>query len=151
MDSAGDRPSAGKPANGAGDAEFAELRRIIIGQDLKQLAALEQRLDNPEVRAKETATVLPAAVRSAPKGLRDAFEPMFDKQASAGNLRRHLSCDGPGDSRLRSGGHPGVRGVFEPDRRKERVVAFDPLAHRSARHRASVHRDSSVPQPALFG
>ena len=34
----GDHAATGNPANGAGSAEFNELRRLLIGQDLDQLA-----------------------------------------------------------------------------------------------------------------
>jgi OOP family OmpA-OmpF porin len=76
----GDRAATGSPANGAGAAEFAELRRILIGQDLDDIAGLQKRLDDPAVRSAETARILPAAINAAPgKRLREALEPVFEK------------------------------------------------------------------------
>jgi OOP family OmpA-OmpF porin len=78
MERAGDSKPAGNPANGAG--ELAELRSLLIGQDLEQIAGLQHRLDDPAVRAAETAAVLPGAIKGAPgKGLREALEPLFER------------------------------------------------------------------------
>lgn len=76
----GDRAATGSPANGAGAAKFAELRRLLIGQELDEIEGLKKRLDDPAVRSRESGKVLPAAVRSASqKNLREALEPVFEK------------------------------------------------------------------------
>lgn len=80
MDRDGDRTASGHPADGSGSSELAELRSILIGQDLEQLSALEHRLNDPQIRAAETGAVLPAAIKaSSGKGLRDAFQPLFER------------------------------------------------------------------------
>jgi outer membrane protein OmpA-like peptidoglycan-associated protein len=85
----GDRAAPGGPANGAGAAEFAELRRLIVGRDLDQLAGLQQRLDDPQIRAAETGKVLPGALKAAPgRSLREALEPVFEKSFQS-SVRKH--------------------------------------------------------------
>jgi len=85
----GDRAATGSPANGAGAAEFAELRRIIVGRDLDQIAGLQQRLDDPQIRAAETGKVLPGALKAAPgRSLREALEPVFEKSFQ-NSVRKH--------------------------------------------------------------
>jgi OOP family OmpA-OmpF porin len=83
MGPAGERAPANKPANGSGAsdlAKLAELRRLLIGERLDQVDALARRLDDPNVRAAETADVLPDAVKSASgKRLRESFEPLFER------------------------------------------------------------------------
>ena len=84
-----DRAATRSPANGAGAAEFAELRRLIIGQDLDQIAGLQHRLDDPAVRSTETGKILPAAIKAARgKSLREALEPIFEKSFQD-SVRRH--------------------------------------------------------------
>jgi len=74
-----DRAGSGA-SNGAGAAEFAELRRVLIGAELDQIAGLQKRLDDPSVRSAETGRILPAAVKSASsKSLREALDPFFEK------------------------------------------------------------------------
>lgn len=78
-----------EPVNGAGGAEFAELRRILVGEDLDQLAAIKKRLDDPAVRAAEEAKVLPGAIRAAHgRSLRDALEPVFERSFQ-NSVRKH--------------------------------------------------------------
>lgn len=80
MQRAEDPAPAGTSANGSGASEFEELRRLLIGRDLDQLAALQHRLDDPSLRASDTAKVLPEAIKTAPgKSLRDAMEPLFER------------------------------------------------------------------------
>jgi OOP family OmpA-OmpF porin len=84
-----DRAATGNPANGAGAAEFAELRRVLIGRDLDQIAGLQQRLDDPLIRATEAGKVLPGAIKAAPgRGLREALEPVFEKSFQS-SVRKH--------------------------------------------------------------
>src|SRR5258706_10186130 len=84
-----DRAATGSPANGAGSPEFAELRRLLIGQDLDQLAAINDRLDNPARRSADVAQVLPDAIRAARvRTLREAFEPIFEKSFQS-SVRKH--------------------------------------------------------------
>jgi outer membrane protein OmpA-like peptidoglycan-associated protein len=42
---------------------LAELRKVLVGPTQSQLAALQERLDNPALHAEEICRVLPAAVR----------------------------------------------------------------------------------------
>lgn len=85
----GDRAATGSPANGAGAAEFADLRRMLIGTELDQIAGLQKRLDDPDVRSGETGRVLPAAVKAASgKRLREALEPVFEKSFQ-NSVRKH--------------------------------------------------------------
>src|SRR5205085_2461314 len=85
----GSGAAKGGPANGGGAAELGELRRILIGQDLEQLAALQRRMDDPAVRAAETGQVLAEAVKAAPgKSLREALEPVFEKSFQ-NSVRKH--------------------------------------------------------------
>jgi outer membrane protein OmpA-like peptidoglycan-associated protein len=82
-------PSDGSPANGAGAAEMGELRRILIGEELDQIAGLQKRLDDPAVRSSETGHVLPAAIKAAPgKSLREALEPVFERSFQS-SVRKH--------------------------------------------------------------
>ncbi len=84
-----DRAATGSPNNGSGAAEFAELRRILIGQDLDQIAGVQKRLDDPAVRSSETGKVLPAAIKAAHgKSLREALEPVFEKSFQ-NSVRKH--------------------------------------------------------------
>jgi OOP family OmpA-OmpF porin len=41
------------------DSELAELRQLIVGYELDELAAIRERLDDPEIRRREVADVLP--------------------------------------------------------------------------------------------
>src|SRR5258706_14199544 len=84
-----DRAATGSPANGAGSPEFAELRRLLIGQDLDQLAAINDRLDNPARRSADFAQVLPDPIRAARvRNPREAFEPIFEKSFQR-SVRKH--------------------------------------------------------------
>ncbi len=118
-----DRAATGSPNNGSGAAEFAELRRILVGQDLDEIASLQKRLDDPAVRSGETGKVLPAAIKSAHgKSLREALEPVFEKsfklRSASGHFRRDLPRDRPGHPNLHRRRHRGIRRVPESDCRK---------------------------------
>jgi outer membrane protein OmpA-like peptidoglycan-associated protein len=81
--------SSGSPASDAGQAEFAELRQLLIGPELGRLSTLEDRLDDPALRTADVARVLPDAVRtSKAKALREALEPVFEK-AFENSIRKH--------------------------------------------------------------
>ncbi len=83
-----DRAATGSP-NGTGETKFDELRRILLGRELDQIETVQRRLDDPQVRAKETGSVLPGAVQSANRrGLREALEPFFEKSFQ-NSIRRH--------------------------------------------------------------
>src|SRR6185295_7841977 len=85
----GDRAATGSPGNGAGTGEIAELRRILIGSELDRIDAVQQRLDDPAVRAAETGKVLAGAIKAAPgKSLREALEPVFEKSFQ-NSVRKH--------------------------------------------------------------
>jgi OOP family OmpA-OmpF porin len=60
--------------------ELAELRELLIGEELDYLADVQGRLDDPDRRAQDLAQVLPEAVKSAKsKNLREALEPIIEK------------------------------------------------------------------------
>jgi outer membrane protein OmpA-like peptidoglycan-associated protein len=85
---AGNRGATGS-TNGGRGAELSELRRILIGPELDQIARIQNRLDDAAVRSAEVGRVLPLALRSAPgKGLRDALEPVFEKSFQS-SVRKH--------------------------------------------------------------
>ncbi len=61
-------------------AELAELRELLLGRELEELAGVQARLADPAKRAEDLAQVLPAAIKAAkPKGLREALEPVVEK------------------------------------------------------------------------
>jgi outer membrane protein OmpA-like peptidoglycan-associated protein len=75
--------------NGASSAELNELRQLIIGPELQQLATVQERLDDPVQRAADLAQVLPEAVKGAKaKALREALEPMIER-AFTSTVRKH--------------------------------------------------------------
>ncbi len=60
--------------------ELAELRELLIGQELEGLADVQGRLSDPRRRAQDLAQVLPDAIKSAKaKNLREALEPIVEK------------------------------------------------------------------------
>jgi outer membrane protein OmpA-like peptidoglycan-associated protein len=82
-------PATGTPPNGAGAAEFEELRRMLVGSDLDRIDGLQKRLDDPAVRSAETGHILSAAIKAAPgKSLREALEPVFEKSFQS-SVRKH--------------------------------------------------------------
>jgi OOP family OmpA-OmpF porin len=63
--------------------EVNELRRLLVGAELEQLARLESRVAQPASRTADMAEVLPDAIRGAKgKALRDALEPTIEKAFS---------------------------------------------------------------------
>src|SRR5207249_10771155 len=77
--------SADGSANGAGSAEFAQLRQLLVGPERELLASLEERIGDPA----QLAQVLPDAIRaSKAKALREALEPVFEK-AFQNSVRKH--------------------------------------------------------------
>ena len=80
------------PANpGDSNSSLEELRKLLVGAELDQLAALEERhaalrdrIDDPAKRSMDLAEALPAAIRAAKaKPLREALEPVFEKAFSS--------------------------------------------------------------------
>lgn len=67
-------------SNGASSADLSELRQLLVGPELEQLANVQDRLADPARRSADFAQVLPEAIKAAkPKALRDALEPVFEK------------------------------------------------------------------------
>ncbi len=61
MNNVGERSSS--PAAPGADTSLVELRRVLVGVEQRQIAHLTERLDDPIIRAQETANVLVDAVR----------------------------------------------------------------------------------------
>jgi OOP family OmpA-OmpF porin len=81
--------AADQSVNGSSSAEYAQLRDLIVGPEREQLAEIQERLNNPEKRARDLAEVLPGAVRNArSKALREALEPIFEKTFES-SVRKH--------------------------------------------------------------
>src|SRR5271167_2128248 len=62
--------------------ELAELRALLLGQQMVELQALQQRLDDPEVRAEELSQILGKAVALSIKrdgGLQRSFYPVVEE------------------------------------------------------------------------
>jgi outer membrane protein OmpA-like peptidoglycan-associated protein len=57
------RPLAGPRNNGAdlNDERLGELRRLLVGPEITQLARLQKRLEDPDQRVQDLAQILPAA------------------------------------------------------------------------------------------
>ena len=85
---AGDRAATSSRGNGIG-AEFAQLRELLLGEELNELAAIRGRMDDPARRSAELAEVLPDAIKAArSKALRAALEPLFEKVFQS-SVRKH--------------------------------------------------------------
>ena len=85
---AGDPAANGSRGNGIG-AEFAQLRELLLGEELHELAAIRGRMDDPARRSAELAEVLPDAIKAAPaKAQRAALEPLFQKDIRS-SVRKH--------------------------------------------------------------
>jgi len=83
-----DRAATGSPSNGAG-GELAQLRQLLIGEELNELAAIRGRLDDPRRRSADLAQVLPDAIKATrAKALRTALEPIFEKTFQS-SVRKH--------------------------------------------------------------
>lgn len=75
--------SVDESANGAASNEVGELRQLLVGAELEQLARLESRVAEPESRTADLAEVLPQAIKAAKaRALRDALEPTIEKAFS---------------------------------------------------------------------
>ena len=62
--------------------ELAELRALLLGQQLVELEALRKRLDDPELRADEISQILSQAVALSIKrdgGLQRSFYPIVER------------------------------------------------------------------------
>ncbi|HVY91539.1 MAG TPA: OmpA family protein [Bryobacteraceae bacterium] len=64
--------------SGQGD-ELHELRELLLGQEIVILADLESRVSDPAKRTADVAEVLPSAIRSGKKPLREALEPVVER------------------------------------------------------------------------
>jgi outer membrane protein OmpA-like peptidoglycan-associated protein len=61
-------------------AELAELRELLVGPEIQQLAGIEARLADPAKRGEDLARFLPEAIKAAKgKSLREALEPIIEK------------------------------------------------------------------------
>jgi outer membrane protein OmpA-like peptidoglycan-associated protein len=59
---------------------LAQLRELLVGQEIEDLARVKARLSDPAKRAEDLAQVLPEAIKSAKgRSLRDALEPIVEK------------------------------------------------------------------------
>ncbi len=75
-------PAQSGPA-GVETSALGELRQLLVGAELEQLAALHERVADPAKRTVDLAEALPGAIRTAKvKALRDALEPVFEKAFS---------------------------------------------------------------------
>jgi outer membrane protein OmpA-like peptidoglycan-associated protein len=84
----GDRAATGSPGNGAG-TELAQLRQLLIGEELSELASIRGRLEDSGRRSVDLAQVLPDAIKAArAKALREALEPVFEKIFQS-SVRKH--------------------------------------------------------------
>src|SRR5579872_4384315 len=82
-------PAGDRAPNGTGAAEFTQLRRLLVGKELDDLARIKDQLDDPAARTAELAQLLPEAIKAArAKALREALEPIFEK-AFQSSVRRH--------------------------------------------------------------
>jgi OOP family OmpA-OmpF porin len=87
-EAAGDRAATSSRGNGVG-AELAQLRELLLGEELNELAAMRGRMDDPARRSAELAEVLPAAIKAArAKALRAALEPLFERVFRS-SVRKH--------------------------------------------------------------
>jgi outer membrane protein OmpA-like peptidoglycan-associated protein len=78
--------NTGPEANGT---ELAQLRRLLVGQELDELAKLKALLADPAWRTSAVAQVLPDAIKAArTRALRDALEPIFER-AFHNSVRKH--------------------------------------------------------------
>jgi hypothetical protein len=70
-------------------AALAELRELLVGQELKDLAGVQAMLADPAKRAEDLAQFLPAALKAAKaNSLRDALEPLIEKTLHS-SVRNH--------------------------------------------------------------
>lgn len=75
-------PAQSGQAGGESSA-LGDLRQLLVGAELEQLAALHDRVADPAKRTIDLAEALPGAIRTAKaKAMRDALEPVFEKAFS---------------------------------------------------------------------
>ena len=61
-------------------AELAELRELLVGPEIEELAGIQARLADPAKRAEDLARFLPEAIKAAKgRSLRDSLEPIIEK------------------------------------------------------------------------
>ncbi|HWF09662.1 MAG TPA: OmpA family protein [Bryobacteraceae bacterium] len=71
---------SGKPEPAPDIAALSQLRELLVGQEIEDLASIQERLANPAKRIDDVAQILPEAIKSAKtKSLRDALEPVVEK------------------------------------------------------------------------
>lgn len=72
--------SSSKPEPVNAQTELNQLRELLVGQELRDLAGVQDRLANPARRTEDLSAVLAEAIKAAkPKSLRDALEPIVEK------------------------------------------------------------------------
>ena len=75
-------PKAGKPSSN-GDESLKELRNLLLGEEQRQITALQERLDDPTLRSRETSSVVAEAIRlrreqGGETALREALAPSVE-------------------------------------------------------------------------
>ncbi len=80
----------GAGASGTDSAELNELRRLIVGPELEQLATVQERLDDPAQRAADLYAGAAGGRqgRKSAVALRESLEPFIEK-AFASSVRKH--------------------------------------------------------------
>lgn len=89
-DPAQQRKGGASLATAPGDVDLDRLRHLLLQGDRDRLAALARRLDDPDVRASETGSVLPEAVRlsvASGPGLSATIAPVVE-EAIHSSVRR---------------------------------------------------------------
>ena len=74
----------------AGNDRFPELRALIVGPELEDIRLLQERLDDPNIRAEEVGHILADAVRMQTRGgpaLRHALQPIIEQSIRISVLR----------------------------------------------------------------
>jgi outer membrane protein OmpA-like peptidoglycan-associated protein len=74
----------------AGNDRFPELRALIVGPELEDIRLLQERLNDPNIRAEEVGHVLADAVRMQTRGgpaLRHALQPIIEQSIRISVLR----------------------------------------------------------------
>ena len=75
--------------NGTGASELAQLRQLLLGQEIGDLAEIKDRLDDPAKRASEVGRILPEALKAVrTKKLSEALEPAFERSFHS-SVRKH--------------------------------------------------------------
>lgn len=74
----------------AGNDRFPELRALIVGPELEDIRLLQERLNDPNIRAEEVGHILADAVRMQTRGgpaLRHALQPIIEQSIRISVLR----------------------------------------------------------------